>query len=50
MHFPRWPRATGSSNTFLTVLGDEARAQADAVDATVAPGKTPVLWRVCPWR
>ena len=31
----------GALHTFLTVLGDEARAQADAVDAAVAAGPRP---------
>ena len=31
----------GELNAFLTVLGDEARSQADAVDAAVAAGRDP---------
>ena len=31
----------GALHSFLTVLGDEARAQADAVDAEVVAGRDP---------
>ena len=31
----------GELHAFLTVLGDEARAEADAVDAAVAAGRDP---------
>ena len=40
----------GELHAFLNVLGDEARAEADAVDAAVADGENRARWPACRWR
>ena len=40
----------GELHAFLNVLGDEALAEADAVDAAVAAGVTLDCWPACRWR
>lgn len=38
-----------SVHAFTLVTEDLARAQAAAVDARVAAGRTPAPWPACPW-
>ena len=40
----------GAYHAFLRLLADEARAEADAVDAAVAAGRDRARWRECRWR
>ena len=40
----------GEFHSFLIVLADEARAEADAIDAAVAAGKTRARSPACRWR